>query len=672
MSLSNFFLPIETADIEWRNGVALNRTYDDVYHAFGGAIAQSKYVFIDGNNLIPRWHLLPQDKAVVFTIGETGFGTGLNFLGTWSLWEQYAPPQACLHFISCEKHPLTRTDLTRSLKAWPELNEQAAQLLEQYPVLTPGFHHLSFNNGRIKLTLMLGDVADCFEQLLLCGDSMLESQLRTAHIDAWYLDGFAPQKNNAMWSTHLMNILSMLSRKGTTASTYTCAALIKTALKDAGFIIEKKKGFGPKRHMLTAVFESAEPIHIKSRHTPWHIASPIKHNERSVIIIGAGLAGCFSAHSLAQRGWNVTLVEELNQVGQGGSANQQAVLFPKLSSHKSPLTQFMLSAFLYAQQVYKKMVQQGAIGELNGALLLAHNDKEQQVQQELQSWLQVYPELGRLVNQAEASTLAGVPLDKSGLHISLSGWINSPALCEMLVKHERISLITSFAVNELSYDHDLWHVNELSAPVVILANGPGINSFTQTKELPVKPIRGQMTMIAPTSKSQNLTIPLCGDGHVLPEYNLRHMLGATYELGIATLEASTLNDEQNYAKLINLSAQTDWSNTVLDHWIGIRATTPDYLPLVGPIPKIDDFSRNFAALRVDAKRWIAEPGAYYPGLYSCAGFGSRGLTSIPLCAEWLAGLINDELSCLPRHIIQSLVPARFIRRDIARGLINLS
>lgn len=668
--MSNVFVPIQTADIEWRHGAPFNKTYTDVYHSLDGALEQSYYVFVEGNDLISRWHNLPQKESSVFHIGETGFGTALNFLLTWSLWVEHAPERACLHFISCEKHPLTRDDLARVLSLWPQLMEQATQLLENYPVLTPGFHHHSFDNGRVKLTLILGDIVDCFEQLLMCGDSTLEAQLRTAYIDAWYLDGFSPKKNAAMWSPQVLNMISLLSKKGTTAATYTSAAPVKSALQQAGFTIKKKKGFGPKRHMTTAVCTTNEPLVLKSRATPWHVAPPIDNKMRSVLIVGAGLAGCFCAHVLAQRGWKVTLIDELKQAGQGGSANQQAVLFPKLSAHESPLTQFMLMAFLYAHQVYKQLQQQGAIGELNGALLLAHNEKERRAQHELQAWLAAYPELGRILDASDASKLTGVVVDKSGLFIPLSGWVDSPALCQLLIAHERISLVTSTVVSELSYTNNLWHINELTAPVVILANGPGLNRFEQTKDLPTKPIRGQMTMIAPTSKSQGLAIPLCGEGHVLPQYNARHMLGATYELGAVSAEATDIDDACNHAKLAQLSAQTNWSNLIVDHWAGLRATTPDYLPLVGPIPKTDEFSRHYSIFKVDAKRWIGEPAPYYPGLYGCAGFGSRGLTTIPLCAEWLAGLINDEISCLPNDMVQSLAPARFIRRNIARGLIN--
>ena len=666
--MSSPFVPIVTADLDWHEDLPYSNLYNDIYFSAESGLKQSRYIFIDGNNLLNRWLDLPQNRPSIFNIAETGFGTGLSFLLTWKLWEHYAPSTACLHFISCEKHPLHINDLIKGLSFWPELSKEASELIKNYPVLTPGYHHLSFCNGRVTLTLMLGDALESFEQLLICGESALEPRLRPAFIDAWYLDGFSPKKNESMWSAPLLRVIAMLSKEGTTLATYTAAAGVKSVLNEVGFIIEKKKGFGPKRHMLRGTFKKHTPCRIKTLHTPWHTDIPLKHPNQSAIIIGAGLAGCFTAYSLARRGWKVTLIDELDEIGKGGSANQQAVLFPKLSAYKSPLTQFMLSAFIYASQLYKRMLNELDLGALQGSLLLAHNDKEKKAQQSLESWLLHYPELGELVDPGRASELTGLTLEKTGLFIPLSGWINSPALCQSLIKNDKISLITGCNVDSLTYENNNWLALDVKAPVLILANGPQVNMFPETKHLPIKTIRGQMTAIESTKDSTKLMIPICADGHVLPEVNGAHYLGATYEPGISLPLLRDQDDEQNIIKLMQLTADEIWSQKVVTHWAGVRAATPDYLPLVGPAPKAGEFSSLFSGLESNSKRWIAKAGPYYPGLYICAGFGSRGLTTVPLCAEWLAGLINEEMSCLPRSLIHALSPARFLRRDLTRGI----
>ncbi|WP_454782369.1 bifunctional tRNA (5-methylaminomethyl-2-thiouridine)(34)-methyltransferase MnmD/FAD-dependent 5-carboxymethylaminomethyl-2-thiouridine(34) oxidoreductase MnmC [Legionella sp. WA2022007384] len=668
--MSNFFVPINKAELSWHNTLPFSTQYDDIYHSSEGAINQALHVFVDGNDLINRWQSFSDDEPQRFTIAEMGFGIGLNFLVSWSLWEQYAPKSSKLHFISCEKHPLSLADLAKSLASSPQLEKHAQQLIASYPVLTPGYHHLSFCNGRVTLTLMLGDALECYEQLLICGESFLEKELRTAFIDAWFLDGFAPAKNESMWSEALMNVIAMLSKENTSLATYTAAGSVKSGLSKYGFVVEKRKGFGPKRHMICARFTKLPTQKTAKRHTPWHVGKPEKYFNKSAIIVGAGLAGCFTAHALNKRGWKVTIIDELGQVGSGGSANQQAVLFPKLSAYRSPLTQFMLTAFLYAARTYQSILNQTKIGELNGSLLLSYSDKEKAAQSSLHSWLAHYPELGSLVDAQHASELAGFSLDKPGLHIPLSGWINSPELCQYLVNAEGISLVTDTTVSQLYFDKR-WIVNDLETEVLILANGHKINSFHETEYLPVKPIRGQMTGISSTVQSAGLKLPVCGDGHVLPAIKGIHQLGATYELKSADSQIKPQDDQSNLAKLKQLAPEVLWAETVSNHWAGVRASTPDYLPLVGQIAKAKHFLQQFAQLETNAKRWIAQAGSYYPGLYACAGFGSRGLTTIPLCAEWLASVINKEIGCLPRNLQYALSPARFLRKNIIRGEIKI-
>lgn len=628
---------------------------------------QSRYVFVDGNDLINRWLALPENKPSQFNIGEAGFGTGLNFLLTWKLWEQYAPKSASLHFISCEKHPLKLNDLKKCLSVWSELSLQSKELIENYPVLTQGYHHLTFSNGRVKLTLMLGDAQECFEQLLVCGDSQLESNLRPSFIDAWYLDGFAPSKNEEMWSPNLCTVMAMLSKADTSFATYTVAAAVKSALTNVGFVLTKRKGFGPKRHMLTGIYKEPYPLKLRSRQTPWHTGVPQKSSNKSVHIIGGGLAGCFLAHCLAKRGWSVTLFEEQKHVGCNASANQQAVLFPKLSAFKSPLTQLMLSSFLYASQFYKSLIKQfPELGQLDGSLLLAYNDKEYKAQNSLIDWLQHYPELGLLADEQQSSDLSGLDLNHQGLFIPLSGWINSPQLCHHLLDNEAISLISNATIDSLMFNGRSWIINETEADVVVLCNGHKVNCFNESQYLPVKSIRGQMSSIHSTRLSSSLKIPVCAEGHVLPARDGTHHFGASYNLGDSTQQTTDKDDQDNLIKLNKISSGI-WSNTIVQHWTGVRASTPDYIPLVGPVVKSAEFIECYSPLQTNSKRWIPKAGPYIPGLYVFSGFGSRGLTTIPLCAEWLASNINNELSILPRYLVHAISPSRFLRKNITRG-----
>jgi tRNA 5-methylaminomethyl-2-thiouridine biosynthesis bifunctional protein len=660
--VSSPFLPISTANLNWYQNIPFSTQFKDAYYSIENGLSHSQDVFIDGNHLINRWAVLA-DENNAFNIAEIGFGSGLNFLHTWMLWEQYAPRNAHLHFISCDNHPFKKNDLIKSLNNWPQLKAQAEQLIEKYPILTPGYHHLVFNDGRIKLTLMLGDAFECYEQLLVCGESHLELSLRGAWIDAWYLNGFSPEKDESMWSNSLISVIAMLSKLGTTLAADTAATSVQSALDRYGFIIKADT----LSDRMTASYSSLITNKLRTRTTPWHASFPQRDTSKSAIIIGAGLAGCFTAYSLVRRGWNVTLIDELNKAGMAGSANQRAILFPKLSAYKSPLTQFMLLAFLYANQVYQGMLKQEQFGELNGALVLAYNEKEKKAQHSLQHWLLTYPELGVLVDDISASQLSGLTLDKSGLFIPLSGWINSPDLCDFLINSQHITLVTNVTIEQLTYRSGNWEVNDNRAPILILANGQKINSFNETHHFPVKSMRGQMTSVLSTNESSQLKVPLCAEGHVLPALNGCHWMGATYDPETSDPLLRSQDNDTNIAKLSHMSHHTHWSTSVVDHWSGIRAATPDYLPLVGPVAKAQEFLVDYEGLASNSKRWIPKVGSHYSGLYACAGFGSRGLTTIPLCAEWLASLINNEIGGLPRNLIHALSPNRFLRRDITRG-----
>lgn len=664
--MSSTFEVMSTAKIDWRNGVPYSLIYDDLYYSKNNGLSESKHVFIESSHFVERWKTLDEKLSQTFVIAETGFGTGLNFLLSYALWKSHAPPQARLHYIACEKHPLSLRDLDSCLAQWPDLKGEANDLLSNYPVLTPGFHCLQFEKGRVTLTLMLGDVLNCFEELLICGDPLLEQQLRESYVDAWFLDGFSPVKNPEMWQQSLFTTMGLLSKPRATVATYTAAGVVKEGLQKAGFKVNKVRGHGLKKDMVTAEFCQLTSHHTK-RQTPWSFANPKKNISKEALIIGSGLAGCFIAYSLALRGWSVKLLESGHQLASGASGIPQALLYPKITRYRSPLNTLMLSTFLFAHRTYKHFLAEWPVGELLGMIQLAYNQKEERSQEELSEWLTSYPDLGRLVSPDEATKLAGLDLVSSGLYVPLSGWINCPLLCQYLIASPRIQWIPNTVIDELTYKDEAWYANDYVADVLVIANGDGATSFEQTQHIPLKKIRGQMTWMNSKVDSQSMRIPVCAEIHLLPDQQGTHLLGATYHSNRDDRVCDDRDDESNLSKLSSISSKVDWTQEVSGHWCGIRAATPDYLPLVGPVAKAEAFKETYHGFQSNSKRWIPTVTDYHAGLYLCAGFGSRGLTTIPLCAEWLATIINKEQSMLPRTMIQSFSPARFLRREIIRG-----
>lgn len=660
------FQPMQVAEVFWRNNALYAPHFNDIYFSDAGGIQEAKHVFIDANKLIARWQQLAFEKNPHFIIAETGFGTGLNVLLAWSLWKKYAPLCATLHVYSCEKFPLSYEDLSRYLPLFGELHDEANALLEAYPILTPGFHKMSFEDGRVNITLMLGDALSVYQQLLICGDRALETKLRPFHVDAWFLDGFAPAKNKDMWQDPLFVVLGMLSKPQTTLSTYTVASSVRRGLKAAGFDVQKKKGYGRKREMLVAHFEHLSELRSK-RFTPWHVASPKSPQKRSAIVLGAGLAGCFTANALARRGWQVTLLDRQASVGAGASGIRRGLLSPKISAFASPLHIFLLQAYLFARRSYQKIFLQCPTGNVSGLLQLASDGKDALALDAMQAWLAHYPQLGVLVDALDASAIAGIALQSRGLFIPGGGWVDAPKVCDYLLKNPAIQWVGEQSITDLYRDQGLWHAGRFAAEAMVIANGYQASQFEQTNHLTLKPVLGQTTDITSNTQSLRLKVPLCAKGHITPAIDGVHCVGATYQGSREAFHTLESNNADNLARLRGFPTEPIWSNQVVGQWEGIRATTSDYFPVVGPAPNAAVFQQDFVALASDPNRFIPSPGAYYEGLYLSTAFGSRGLTTIPLCAEWLAASMSHEPGCLPRGMEQAISPARFLRRDIIRG-----
>lgn len=227
-------MPRPEAKIFWKEGQPYSAQYEDVYFSTDSGIDETEYVFIRHNQLEQRFRALEQRQ---FTIVETGFGTGLNFLCAWALWDKTAPKHARLNFVSTELHPLSEVDLKDALKLWPSLEDYAQQLITQYQNVVTGMHQFTFSHGRVNLTLLIGDAGETLPALY-------------ASADAWFLDGFSPAKNPQMWQPSLFSAMAKISHDGTTFATFTSAGVVRRGLEAAGFQVNKTAGFGKKREML--------------------------------------------------------------------------------------------------------------------------------------------------------------------------------------------------------------------------------------------------------------------------------------------------------------------------------------------------------------------------------------------------------------------------------------
>ncbi|WP_286239915.1 bifunctional tRNA (5-methylaminomethyl-2-thiouridine)(34)-methyltransferase MnmD/FAD-dependent 5-carboxymethylaminomethyl-2-thiouridine(34) oxidoreductase MnmC [Neptuniibacter halophilus] len=635
-------------------------TFDDIYFNPGAGADESRYVFIDGNRLTAE--SFPPDQQTLI-IAETGFGSGLNFLVTAKhiLDSSAVPPN--LHYLSVEKHPLTKEDLLKALSAWPEYSELAALLHTQYPPAAAGYHQLNFAEGRIKLTLMFGDAAESF--------SRLEGQ-----VDAWYLDGFAPAKNPDMWSPELFQQMARLSHPGTTFSTFTAAGVVRRGLKEVGFDVRKQKGFGRKREMLVGSYVGPKPEHREGK--PWFKLPASNTKPEAVTVIGGGLSGCSTAWSLAQRGIKVRLIEKECELATAGSGNRQGALYAKLPVSWTHQGELHLTGFLHSVNLLNHLDPEHTLWSQCGVIQLATTEKEQQRQQSMLAQ-GLYPDsLVSYRSAGELSSIAGSRIESPGLFFPDAGWVSPRDFCHQLTTHPDIE-IAHAEVASISRQQEHWQIDTVTdqsfaASHLIICNAELANRFEQTAHLPLKPIRGQVSITPESAIDPSLQTVVCGEGYISPAQEGRFCFGATFDLKGKERNVTLEDHQHNISKLSealpDIAAQVSDVQDQLEGRTAFRCSTPDYMPMVGPAPVADAFIETFAQLRKDRKWQFGNAiPEHHPNLYINTGHGSKGLITCPISAELLAGMICNEPLLLPKPVIDTLNPARFIIKNLIRQAI---
>lgn len=215
--------------------------FGDFYYSKADGRAECRHVFLNGNGLPGRFSEKPH-----FVIGELGFGTGLNFIETWSAWEAVAPEGSRLEFHSFELRLLDRHDMQRALAAWPDLADKTGRLTAAWPDQPDGDIRINFESstGSISLHIHAG----------LALDRLADAGFAA---DAWYLDGFSPARNPDMWSAEVLSAVAGRTVDGGTFATYSAAGWVRRNLQAAGFGVEKRPGHGDKRDMSAGVLEKA-------------------------------------------------------------------------------------------------------------------------------------------------------------------------------------------------------------------------------------------------------------------------------------------------------------------------------------------------------------------------------------------------------------------------------
>ncbi len=593
---------LENAELTWENGRPFSRRFGDIYGQ-SEHFNETKAVFIDGNQLLSRF---PQSTR--FVIGETGFGTGFNFLVTWHFWQQFVRPKSQLHYIAVERYPLTRTELIQSLASFPELAALTNELVAHYPPPEPGLWPLSLAQGRINLLLLFDDVS---------GLSDLHAQ-----VDAWFLDGFAPRCNPDMWSEKLCHTLFSLTRPGGTLASFTVAGTVRRALEAAGFVVDKMPGFHKRERLIGQ--------------RPPSLCQPHRHLQPldKVAIIGSGLAGASVAAALRRRGIAAENFDCQGQRAGGASGNAAGIVMPSINTLRSPNQQWCSAGFRYSVNLFNALP---LLWQQCGVVKMAWNQREQQRLAAYQERLRPPSDLLTPLDAAETADYVGEKTHLPCVFYPEAGFALPPQVVDALF--EGVTTRLGYEIVQLIPLETGWRLKgtheQADFSQVIIATGYFVN-FINDLNFPVVPLRGQISAFAATPQSRKLRVVYTGGGYALPATDGMHWLGATYDRGRTDCVPDEASHRDNFAKIDHdLPAFTAALGAVIEGRAALRATTPDHLPLVGEVKS---------------------------GLWMTIGHGSRGLISAPLAGELLAAQLCDEPWPVLRSVAAQVSPTRFHSR----------
>lgn len=628
-----------TEPVTWRpDGQPYSARFGDVYHTESGALAQARHVFLGGCGLPEAWR-----GAAQWCVLETGFGLGLNFLATWQAWRADAARPGLLHFVSVEAFPVAPHDLRRAAEAHPALRPLAEELAAQWQGLLPGFHRLAFDDGRVLLTVCVGEV-----------QPMLRAH-RHFHADSLYLDGFSPRVNPQMWAPETLKAVARFARPGTRLATWTYARAVRDALVPLGFVLTRGRGLPPKRDCLHGLFAPRWP-----RRAAPAVQQALDEQAgppARCAVIGAGLAGAAVAASLARRGWQVTVLDAAAGPATGASGAPAGVLAPHVSPDDALLSRLTRAGARATWRAVARLLRDTEGQDWQRAGVLERRAGAQALRLP-PGWAPEGPNASWTAD-ARALHAAALPEDTPALWHGDAGWVRPAALVAAWLAqpgirfegHAAIARIAQAPEGGFTLVDTAGHVRAQAERVVIAGGASGRHLAPC---LPLQPVRGQLAWgphPGDLAARALPAMPLNGDGHLVPALpdtaGRPHWLsGSTFEPGDEGCDLRPDGRSHNLERLARLhpplaaALAPAFARGNVQDWAGVRCASADRRPLVGPVLSSDP----------------AQPAP--AGLWVCTALGSRGLSFAALCAELLAARWHGEPLPVPAAWARGLDTAR--------------
>ncbi len=572
------------AILDWSDeGAPRSRLFDDVYFSAEGGLEESRAVFLSGCGLPEAWRGRRR-----FTVGELGFGTGLNILALLELWRRERPPAGRLNIFSIEAFPLSPEDAARALAPWPALADLAAPLIRRWPT-AEGFHRIDFPGLGASLDLAIMEASEAL-------------QAWSGPADAWFLDGFAPARNPQMWREEVLELIAARSAPGARVATFTVAGAVRRGLDAAGFAVARRPGFGRKAERLEATLGEAAP-------------APDRAPPR-VAIIGAGIAGAALARAFSAQGCEPLVI---SGAAVAASGNPAALVTPRFDAGGGVMARLHAQALARAVALYEDEIPESVIAQ--GALQLETAERDAKRFDVVAS--SPLFEAGGLVrlDAAAAGQRLGESRETGGLWIRHGLTVEpAPILAAWLKAARRLHAEaaslrrTAQGWEVLDADGEALAVGD----VVCLAGGFGCKALWPA--LPLEPVRGQASFLDWPERPR----ASAWGGYVIPT-RTGLLFGATHDRGRGDVEVLAEEHARNLRTLAGArpALAEALSGRRLDGRAALRASTPDRAPLAGMLE---------------------------PGLMVLTGLGGRGFTLAPLLAEQLAAEAMGAPSPLPRAL----------------------
>jgi len=566
-----------------------SRWYDDIYFDKTDGVKEKEHVYLNANDLANRIKL--SDKLC---IAELGFGTGLNFILTWRLWKKNRKPNSSLTYISFEKAPLSKKEMTRVYKRFKELNDFSDQLIQKLTDNYKTNRTIYFKSENINLILIYDDFS-----LLTNFDFKA---------DIWFLDGFAPSKNPEVWdNSYYKNIYNRTNLKGS-LSTFTSSGLVRRGLALAGFSVTKVSGFGQKREMLKAI--KIEPdIKLKVNLNYENTIGP-------VAIIGAGISGASLAYAFRKRNIECYIVEKSSNVASGASGNKLALQMPKMTADNSPYGLMSLEAFTFSRNLAKELK---AAPRSDGLILLPSRDRE-------------IIKFKKLLESGWPNDLIQSYTDKINcfnidnyIYMRSSGIVDNIKFIKRLI--DGVKIFFNFNVTKIKSTKNNSKIihneqgNVLNAQTVIWANGYNITDICD--KIPIEPVSGQVTFLKSNPQTSKLKLNFSYGQFFSQSFKGYHQIGSSFNRN-TNVNFNQIDQNKNLSFIPEfLKQRIINSNVDLNEYrVSVRSSTKDRMPF---FCNLNEIKQN-----------------KYENEYVLGGMGAWGFVYAPYYAELMVRELLNE------------------------------